>query len=55
MTWARRGELADLRPVVVEEREDVAVRRADRRVSALGDAPVQLLVGEPVRLAQQQA
>ena len=48
-------ELADLGSGVVEEPEDVAVRRADRRVPAFGETPVQFLVAEPVWLPQQEA
>jgi hypothetical protein len=48
-------ELADLRSAVVQECEDVAVRRADRLMSALGDAPVQFLVRDSIRLAQKQS
>ena len=49
------GQLADPRALGVEVLEDVPVRGSDLGMAALGDPNVELLVAEPIRLAQEQA
>jgi hypothetical protein len=49
------GEHADPGAAVIEEREDVAVGRADLRMAALGEALVQFLGRDAERLAKEDA